>query len=245
MEEAEEGVQHDAAEVRLSLLGALEDEAAGEGAVARCLDALFKGSKEIVLRSSGKDVVLPEQFLDLRCSVVDPMGRPHGTLEAALRSLRQTVEVKSLSGAPTGSSMASSFPKLPPVLAVHIERSDHDAGGEKSSSRLDFPERLDTGALAPGGGEYVLHSVVSHSGTAASGHYVVFARPSLRRWYIFEDESVGECTADEAVREQSGQDAHARDSFATGRSPFLAFMLTYLREDMVADILGPGVGPPT
>ena len=119
-----------------------------------------------------------------------------------------------------------SFRKLPPVLCLHVKRFEHFPGAgqaRKVTSRLQFPlDYLDvgpymassvlaqryhshgleeaTGKLRREEGEaaskYKLAAVVSHLGTMAGGHYVVYVRRGAK-WFLCNDASIAE--VDEAV----------------------------------------------
>ena len=119
-----------------------------------------------------------------------------------------------------------SFRKLPPVLCLHVKRFEHFPGAgqaRKVTSRLQFPlDYLDVGpymassvlaqryhshGLEEAAGKlrreegeaaskYKLAAVVSHLGTMAGGHYVVYVCRGAK-WFRCDDASIAE--VDEAV----------------------------------------------
>ncbi|CAM9765481.1 unnamed protein product, partial [Choristocarpus tenellus] len=97
------------------------------------------------------------------------------------------------------------FLKFPPVLTVHLKRFEFDmATGNmvKVNDRFDFPremstdqyldEEVESDPLRPN--DYVLHSVLVHSGDVHGGHYFAYIRPSRDvsggQWCHFNDEHV-------------------------------------------------------
>lgn len=97
------------------------------------------------------------------------------------------------------------FLKLPQVLMIHLNRADYDrTRGEaiKSNNRIDTPEEL-TLKLENGlNVEYLLHSVIVHSGGYGSGHYYALIKPKLEdTWYKFNDSVVSFASYEEVVRD--------------------------------------------
>ena len=110
------------------------------------------------------------------------------------------------------------FARLPPVLNIQLKRFEYDpqtGNMVKINDRFEFPQQLnlDRFLAAPAAGavpapapsppnDYVLHSVLVHSGDVHGGHYYVYIRPSGEssggQWSKFDDEMVTNVTEDEA-----------------------------------------------
>jgi len=90
--------------------------------------------------------------------------------------------------------------RLPMVLAVVVRR--FDSRGRKDCSPVRIDDALDlrsfaVGRCEPGDGVYDLVSVVYHSGTVSSGHYVAVCKDcnsseggSCRPWTLYDDQTV-------------------------------------------------------
>jgi hypothetical protein len=123
----------------------------------------------------------------------------------------------------------------------------------KLNSRFEFPRKLNLSSYAKDAGEYILQAVVVHSGDVNSGHYYVLIRPDVGGpWYKFDDDSVTTCSDYAAVEDNFGGsdplpwnyfDRHPRELAAMQPSmrPRIhnAYMLVYVREDCVRDVLQP------
>ena len=109
------------------------------------------------------------------------------------------------------------FARLPPVLNIQLKRFEYDpqtGNMVKINDRFEFPQQLNLdrflaapAAAAPASApsppnDYVLHSVLVHSGDVHGGHYYVYIRPSGEssggQWSKFDDEMVTNVTEDEA-----------------------------------------------
>mmetsp|Transcript_33363 Transcript_33363/g.92087 ORF Transcript_33363/g.92087 Transcript_33363/m.92087 type:complete len:1614 (+) Transcript_33363:149-4990(+) len=158
------------------------------------------------------------------------------------------------------------FKRFPPVLYIQLKRFMFDAERMdmcKVNSRLEFPLTLDMEAMAPGSGKYVLHTVVVHSGGVSSGHYYAFVRVrgvdrsrdgenGRSRWVKFDDEQVTPCSEQAAVEDNyGGEDPMIWNYFQlsprqladrtipTTQRIHNAYMLSYVREDLLDDVLAP------
>lgn len=157
------------------------------------------------------------------------------------------------------------FKRFPPVLNIQLKRFTFDLETldmVKLNNRLEFPPRLNLDEFCAGSGTYVLVAVVVHTGTVSSGHYYAFVQTmddngKLRGWFKFDDENVTKCTEYRAVADNYGGEDHIvfnyfhlspeeieRRGLAKGKFPSAprihnAYIITYVREDMVQEIMRP------
>ena len=145
------------------------------------------------------------------------------------------------------------FTKFPPVLTIHLKRFDFDLHRmcfAKIHDRLEFPAELNLDEfLDPtcrGAGEdvvpndYLLHSVLVHSGDVNGGHYYAYIRPSesgywkrctenidprYGQWFKFDDEIVTKVSHVDALDRCFG-----RDKSSISGSISSAYMLVYIRK---------------
>jgi len=129
----------------------------------------------------------------------------------------------------------------------------------KLNGKMEFPQILDLEAFAKGSGKYMLHTVIVHSGGVSSGHYYTFVRvqdgdSDKCRWVKFDDECVTFCSEQAAVEDNyGGEDLQIWDYFkctpkelrerSAPSYPKIhnAYMLSYVRMDMVKELLAPPV----
>ena len=79
--------------------------------------------------------------------------------------------------------------------------------------------------------EYVLHSVLVHSGGSFGGHYYAYVRPLLGpQWVRFNDALVGDVQSQEAMKANFGQ----QESVAVSTT---AYMLVYIRKNQVHELM--------
>eukprot|EP00803_Ostreobium_quekettii_P006505 evm.model.scf_920EXC.1 EVM.evm.TU.scf_920EXC.1 scf_920EXC:20698-24688(+) len=106
------------------------------------------------------------------------------------------------------------FDCFPPVLQLHLKRSDYDFQRDmqiKINDHYEFYPTLDLDVenrryLTEHSDRsvrnlYKLHSVLAHSGGPHGGHYFAYIRPA-DRWYKFDDETVREETEKGAIQDQ-------------------------------------------
>merc|ERR1719379_1433573 len=123
----------------------------------------------------------------------------------------------------------------------------------KLNTRFDIPRVLDLSNFVPNAGRYLLQAVVVHSGDVNSGHYYVHIRPNMENgWFKFDDDTVTPCSDYAAVEDNYGghdlmvwnyfdrppRDLHNAQVLTRARI-HNAYMLVYVREDVVGDILRP------
>lgn len=135
------------------------------------------------------------------------------------------------------------FKHLPPVLHLHLLRFMYDPNADanvKINDRFEFPERINLDKFlekkekTPA--NYILHAVLVHSGDNHGGHYVVYISPKGDGKYCkFDDDVVSRCTKQEAMdRNFGGHDDDISVKHCTN-----AYMLVYIRESSLDDILCP------
>ncbi len=157
------------------------------------------------------------------------------------------------------------FLLFPPVLTIHLKRFEYNAKTHamvKVNDRFEFPFKLNISKyLAEQGpkmdaqdSEYILHSVLVHSGDVHGGHYYAYIRPSDSvqndNWVKFNDEHVSLVDHDEAIEDSCGGEGSAMDS----PDPFnfwpmnrclnsidggctSAYMLVYMRKTALPSIM--------
>ena len=150
------------------------------------------------------------------------------------------------------------FLTLPPVLTIVLKRFEFDVQQMcfvKVHDNHTFPEYLNLDEFVRedykdetkgGTTDYVLHSVLVHSGDVGAGHYYTYIRPSCSmdyskldkteggEWYRFNDERVCKVSAKEAVDYNFGAGDLNRSS---GTS---AYMLLYVRAQDAGTVMQPG-----
>ena len=93
-----------------------------------------------------------------------------------------------------GSSIGTSFWKLPDVLIITLKRFDF-AAGRKIASPVKFEPEIDLAPWLQDGGRdgretiYELFGVVNHYGSMRFGHYTAFCRRK-EGWFEFDDRAV-------------------------------------------------------
>ncbi|KAI9026565.1 hypothetical protein CLU79DRAFT_742351 [Phycomyces nitens] len=145
------------------------------------------------------------------------------------------------------------FESFPPVLHLQLKRFEYDIMRDtmvKINDRHEFPLEIDLEPyLDPVADrsqphKYVLHGVLVHSGDLSGGHYFAFVKPTKDgNWLKFDDDRVVPATLKEVLEENFGGD-HVSGAITNGRPSFRgfkrftnAYMLVYVRESMIDDIL--------
>ena len=148
------------------------------------------------------------------------------------------------------------FTKFPPVLTIHLKRFDFDMNTlnfRKIHDYYEFYDRLNLdqylaedsppeSKLNPN--NYVLHSVLVHSGDVGGGHYYAYIRPSTScdysdisglkdsgKWFKFNDEIVLQVESREAIQYCYGREVNSSHKMSS------AYMLVYIREAEVSTIM--------
>ena len=121
--------------------------------------------------------------------------------------------------------------KFPSVLHVHLKR--FDASNRKIYSSCSFGDILDLNGVLVCDSfdppQYLLHSVLVHLGSRASGHYYVFIRPDITKddWFRFDDSKVTRASRKQAIDANFG-------SSRGGNSTPTAYMLIYVKNSSQA-----------
>uniref|UniRef100_A0A0N5B3Q9 Ubiquitin carboxyl-terminal hydrolase 7 n=1 Tax=Strongyloides papillosus TaxID=174720 RepID=A0A0N5B3Q9_STREA len=140
------------------------------------------------------------------------------------------------------------FLDLPKVLYLHLMRFRYEPQAEtymKVNDRCDYPAVLDLNKYVERqegdktNYKYHLHGVLVHSGDFSGGHYVAYINTGLydgeQRWHQFNDETVSECCHREVFLGNFGGDASEK----VGKPYSGAYMLAYIREDSISEVLNP------
>ncbi len=156
------------------------------------------------------------------------------------------------------------FVYFPPVLTIHLKRFEYNTKTHamvKVNDRFEFPFKLDVSKyLAEEGGvhedsEYMLHSILVHSGDLHGGHYYAYIRPSdsvdnSDNWVKFNDEYVSLVDHEEAIEGSCGGEGVAMDTpdplnywpmsrciNSVGGGCTSAYMLVYMRKTALPSIM--------
>ena len=149
------------------------------------------------------------------------------------------------------------FTKFPPVLTIHLKRFDFDLQRmcfAKVHDKLEYPANLHLDEFleqsydeSEGPNDYILHSVLVHSGDVNGGHYYAYIRPahsgfwpdiqnetnfSRGQWFKFDDEYVTKVSAVEAIEKNFG-----RPKFTNSIGMASAYMLVYIRKSFVINVM--------
>lgn len=134
---------------------------------------------------------------------------------------------------------------LPPVVFLHLLRFQFDATTNqvvKNNSFYEFYDQLDLTEFvredetAPS--KYTLFAVLAHSGGGSHGHYVAYINPKLDgNWFKFDDDTISICHPSDAIDSNFGSLSDADEW--TKSMQLNAYMLVYIRNSDVSDILEP------
>lgn len=204
-------VQHDAAQLYLTVWNLIKDQITDADLVERLQDLYTIRVKEILVcldcaTESSRD----SSLLTLPLSLFDMNSEPLRTLEDALRYFFQSKELCNKStcfcqncGRKTHRKQALKVTRLPQTLTIHLRRfSIKNSRTEKVCHSLCFPESLDFGQVLPSEqpiteaeeqdeAQYELFAVIAHMGMADFGHYCAYIRnPMDGKWFCFNDSHV-------------------------------------------------------
>ncbi|KAF4689472.1 hypothetical protein FOZ60_001597 [Perkinsus olseni] len=246
--------QHDAQELERLLCDKLEEKLKGTS-VDGAIQQLFEGELEnfiecVDISYSSRRL---EPFYDLSLNVAG--------LKTLQESLLDFTQVEMLEGENAyeaeghGKQRARKgirFTKFPPVLNIQLKRFNFDferMDMVKLHDRFEFPTRLNVDNLLPGTGDYILHTVLVHSGDVNSGHYYAFIRPKGEGtdWFRFDDDSVTRVSEYAAVEDNFGGDdvvpcdyltrGLRSSSEVTRQRIYSAYLLVYVKESESGKIL--------
>ncbi|KAM9823933.1 ubl carboxyl-terminal hydrolase 18 [Neosynchiropus ocellatus] len=202
------GVQQDAHEVFLCILGLLQQQL-DDAALALDLQNLYKISVETRVRCGACTSVktLSSFLLTLPLSLQGGGTTVDDCLQAFLQRQLLTgpdqcfciqCEMK------TPAEKVVRLLSLPPILCLHLQRFRiHRGFTRKLDGRVSFPETLDLSAELAEGSDpsllqspcrYTLFAVAVHCGTAVFGHYTAFVRDQNQRWFYTDDSHVRQVT---------------------------------------------------
>ncbi|ETN68980.1 MATH domain protein [Necator americanus] len=242
-------MQHDVQELCRVLLDNLESKMK-KSPVEDTIPNLFRGVMKSYIRCTNVsfESSKEEPFYDIQLNI---KGKNN-----IMQSFREYVQVERLDGenkydaGDYGMQPAEKgvkFVTFPPVLHLQLMRFQYDAtldANVKINDKFAFPDKLCLNEFVEGNGEdytYCLHAVLVHSGDFHGGHYVVFINTGLRppgekykpKWCKFDDDVVSRATVREAVMANYGGD----DGESTGRTYTNAYMLVYVRQTCIDDVL--------
>lgn len=161
--------------------------------------------------------------------------------------------------------MGIEFLNFPPVLHIHLRRFEYDFNSglnTKINSIFRYPQVIDLDKFVTIDGDrshsnvFHLFGVLVHKGSSNFGHYFAYLRPTADpQFYRFEDSSVTPAKLTEVLEDNFGSSVDIGrpeqysifstrsnyfpiSSFSSGLSSN-AYMLIYIREDMIDDIYQP------
>ena len=255
-------MQHDVQEFSRVLLDDLEVKMK-RTPVEGALEDLFVGKMHNVIKCLNVDYqsVREESFYDLQMAV-----KGMQTLE---ESFREYIKPEMMEGnnkyhaeqhGLQDAKRFVAFKRFPPVLHCHLVRYtfDPETGDiAKFNGRLAFPTRLGLGQFLSEelpeteknskNNDYLLHSVLVHSGDSHGGHYFVFVKDFKRnKWFKFDDTRVTPVSEKEAVDDNFGgelgeekysQQLPRKPGPALLRRFTNAYMLVYIKESELETIM--------
>ncbi|CAK5277441.1 unnamed protein product [Mycena citricolor] len=247
-------LQHDVQEFNRVLQDKLESKMkATEGAIAK----LFVGKMKSYIKCVNVDYESSriEEFNDIQLNVKG-MKNLH-------ESFKDYVAVEMLDGenkyAAEGFGLQDAkkgiiFESFPPVLHLQLKRFEYDMQRDamvKVNDRHEFPFEIDLGEFLDASADrsqpwvYKLHGVLVHSGDLHGGHYFALIKPDREtRWLKFDDDRVTPVTDKEVLEDNYGGEAQGLAAVQRNQVRALkrftnAYMLVYIRESAMDDILAP------
>ncbi|CAG8517017.1 2181_t:CDS:10 [Diversispora eburnea] len=147
------------------------------------------------------------------------------------------------------------FDSFPPVLHLQLKRFEYDVQRDamvKINDRHDFPMEIELSEfLSPEADKsrshrYLLHGVLVHSGDLHGGHYFALLKPEKDgKWFKFDDDRVTRVTDKEVLEDNYGGEGPnssplpIRPGTRNLKRFTNAYMLVYIRESEVDEILAP------
>ncbi|VDM62869.1 unnamed protein product [Angiostrongylus costaricensis] len=195
----------------------------------RCINVNFESTKE-------------EPFYDIQLNIKGKCN--------IMQSFREYVQVERLDGenkydaGDYGMQPAEKgvkFVSFPPVLHLQLMRFQYDVtrdANRKINDKFVFPDKLCLDEFMEENGEdytYCLHAVLVHSGDVHGGHYVVFINTGLRP--PGEKYKPKVCCSMATVRDAVMANYGGDDSESTGRTYTNAYMLVYVRQSCIDEVL--------
>ncbi|EJD52931.1 cysteine proteinase [Auricularia subglabra TFB-10046 SS5] len=149
------------------------------------------------------------------------------------------------------------FQSFPPVLHLQLKRFEYDMQRDtmvKINDRFEFPFEIDLEEFLDESSDrsqpwvYRLTGVLVHSGDLHGGHYFALIKPDRNtRWLKFDDDRVTPVTDREVLEENYGGEAmnglvpaqQQRGQTRAVKRFTNAYMLVYIRESAMDDVLAP------
>lgn len=251
-------LQHDVQEFNRVLQDKLESKMKGtkaEGAIAK----LFVGKMKSYIKCVNVDYESSrsEEFNDIQLNVKG--------MKNLYESFQDYVAVEMLDGEnkyqAEGFGLQDAkkgiiFESFPPVLHLQLKRFEYDIQRDamvKINDRHEFPFEIDLDEFLDPSADrsqpwiYKLHGVLVHSGDLHGGHYFALIKPdSESRWLKFDDDRVTPATDKEVLEENYGGEALnglppslQRNQVRAMKRFTNAYMLVYVRESAVREVLAP------
>lgn len=152
------------------------------------------------------------------------------------------------------------FQSFPPVLHLQLKRFEYDFMRDvnvKINDRYEFPLEIDLKAYidpeeiqSDDNWNYRLHGVLVHSGDVHGGHYFVLIKPEPNgKWYKLDDDRVIPVLDKEVLEENFGGEGKLngvqpppvtkQQAKIANKRINNAYMLVYIRESRISEILAP------
>lgn len=251
-------MQHDVQEFNRVLQDKLESKMKGtpaEGAINK----LFMGKMKSYIRCVNVDFESSriEDFYDIQLNVKGMANlyesfKDYVAVETLEGENKYQAEGLGLQDAKKGVS----FVEFPPVLHLQLKRFEYDIQRDamvKINDRHEFPfeidlaEFLDESADRSQSWVYKLHGVLVHSGDLHGGHYFALIKPDREtRWLKYDDDRVTPVTDREVLEENYGGELsnglvsnQQRNQVRQLKRFTNAYMLVYIRETAIDDVLVP------
>ena len=245
-------VQHDAQELNRLLIDRIETRLKPPRDAE--LRELFVGQIENYIECLDVEMTSKrvEPFYDLQLSILGIDGSVNESVEDAIQQYLCPEILEGPNAYDAGVEFGGRqrarkgvrFLSLPPVLTLQLMRFQFDfelCEMTKINSEFRFSKSLKIHET-----QYVLHSVLVHSGTENSGHYYAYIW-AKGKWFKFDDSQVSEVSEWCALENNFGGPGqpdtvnylHKKEEESGGCAdkPYSAYMLTYVREDQEGVLL--------
>ncbi|XP_034483566.1 ubiquitin carboxyl-terminal hydrolase 7-like [Drosophila innubila] len=203
------------------------------------IPGLFKGnlSSNVKLETSNHIPTPCESFYDIKLNTKDKKNI-YDSFEdfIAFQKLDGTSKCDDIDNVQRNKGVK--FTSLPPVLHIHLKCFQYDPiknNFTMDNNRFEFYEEINLDQYLAKSentpSDYILHSVLVHSGNYYGGQYVVFINPKADGcWFKFDDDVVSSCRKEEAIDQNYGgtNDKHNSN----------AYMLVYIRQSELNRVLG-------
>ena len=248
-------MQHDVQEFCRVILDNLETKIDKEASLKGSIQKLFRGRIRSYIRCKNVDFQSHNDadFYDISllvkdCNGIEDSFQKYVEPELLVGKNQYRAEGYGLQDA----IMGIEFLEFPPVLYLHLKRFDFNGYGmSKINTRFEFHKTLNLNQFLSKDSSskdppvYQLFGVLVHDGTASSGHYYAYLRPTQTEdWYKFNDSFVSPCSEDDAIANNYGGFFPFKRtlSFSYEREinhmykTYSAYMLIYIRENAIEEI---------